>query len=303
VKALVTGAGGFCGRHLVRYLDSRGISVATMGVSASAAPSHHRLDDVTDTAAMARILAQVRPDQIYHLAGIVHSADPGLYYKVNTQFAVALICALGEEGLADRPLLLVGTAAEYGDAAGDRLPIAETCCPHPYNHYGISKLAQTFEGLAAVRAGQKVVVARPFNIIGPGMPDHISVRSFAAQIAKIRSGAHPPVLKTGNLSPARDFIDVEIVVKAYAALLETPAAYGEIVNICSGVPTRMADIVATLVRLSGVEIEVKTDPLRYKPVDVALSYGDAGKLRRLTGIAADFDLETSLRSALEDAAP
>src|SRR5207248_561315 len=108
---------------------------------------------------------------------------PDAYYLVNTVYAARLLHAMELAGCALVPTLLIGSAAEYGAVNEDDVPITETMPARPIDHYGISKLAQTLIGQAAARDGRSIVVARTFNAIGPGMPEHLSVQSFVKQIA------------------------------------------------------------------------------------------------------------------------
>lgn len=301
MKALVTGAGGFCGSHLTRYLEHQGVEVHTMGERPARRERHHQVHRVTDIDALERAVRLSDPDYIFHLAGVMVSPDPLEFYRVNTQVAVGLLKALANAGYADRPVLLVGTAAEYGVVSDGDLPIPETLQPRPYNHYGISKLAQTLEGLAENRAGRPVAVVRPFNLIGPGMPEHLVLRSFALQIARIVRGAAAPVITVGNLGASRDFVDVRDAVALYWRALQNPECYGEILNICTGRGTVVADALRALIRLAGVETEVRTEASRLKAVDVPAHYGSTAKLTRLLGPLTMRPLDSSLTDVLHDA--
>jgi GDP-4-dehydro-6-deoxy-D-mannose reductase len=256
---------------------------------------------VTDIGALRRVLRLSEPDYIFHLAGVTASPDPTEFYRINTQFAVALLGALEDGGYGDRPVLLVGTSAEYGVVSEGDLPISEDLRPLPYNHYGISKLAQTLEGLAASKGGRPVVVVRPFNIIGPGMPEHLVLGSVASQIAKIARGAAPRVLTVGNLKASRDFVDVRDVVAAYWEVIRNPGCYGEILNICTGTGTVVEDTLRALIRLAGVDIEVRTDASRLKALDLRAHFGSTAKLARFLGPLAMRDLDSSLSEIFQDA--
>lgn len=299
-KALVTGAGGFCGRHLTRYLEELGIEVHTLGTGKTLSLLDHHIDNVADSTSLKSVLEAVRPHYIFHLAGITCASDPILFYKVNTQYAVALLHALDACELEDCPVLLVGTAAEYGPVNQDQLPIREDLPPNPHNHYGISKLAQTFAGLTAGRTGRPVVIVRPFNIIGAGMPDCLVVQNFSRQIVDILRGRKSPTIKVGNLGTSRDFVDVRDVVGIYWRLARTSAAYGEVVNVCSGEGTMIKEILSRLIAISGVKAEVERDPSLLKPVDTPVHFGSTEKLQNIIGFVPTLDLEESLKNILED---
>jgi len=274
-KALITGATGFSGRALVRYLEGQSVEVATISL---------RGDQVTDAGVLADILDKAQPDYIFHLAGISGAASAEEYLRVNVLYAETLLRSLQKARLGDRPVLLVGTAAEYGLVSPDDLPITEEVSCRPYNLYGISKLAQSLLGLAtATNESRPIIIARPFNIIGPDMPEHLALASFRRQIAAIKQGTQPPILQVGNLSAARDFIDIEDVVRIYWSLVQNKEAYGKLFNLCTGIATTLRELVDLLVEASGVQIEVQSAPSRIKAVDVPVHYGSNQKLHQVIG--------------------
>lgn len=301
-KVLLTGAGGFSGKYLREFLVGRGIEVHSMGQrvpQTDALRRYHHLIDITSTSEINHVLKNFQPDYLIHLAGVVRHTDPQVFYRVNTQYAVAILTAL-ERHEPHIPSLFVGTAAEYGQPRPEDLPLKEDVICKPLDHYGISKYAQTLEVLAAhKRSGLPVVIARPSNIVGAGMPAHFVVQSFASQIAKIRRGEQPPILKTGNLQSSRDFISIAEVCKIYWDLIQTPAAYGEVVNVCSGIATPISNLVTRLIELSGLEISVETDPALYRAVDVPIHYGSTEKLRRILGYTPSLLLQETLTEILE----
>jgi GDP-4-dehydro-6-deoxy-D-mannose reductase len=299
-RALVTGAGGFCGRHLTGYLRELGIEVHTLGTGRTQAQVHHHIDDVASIPSLMGVLKTVKPHYVFHLAGAAYASDPTLFYKINTQYAVALLHAMDACGFRNCPVLLVGTAAEYGRVDKRQLPIREDLSPHPYNHYGISKLAQTFVGLAAGGTGRPIVIVRPFNIIGSGMPDCLVVQNFARQIVDILLRKKLPIMKIGNLNTSRDFVDVRDVVSIYWRLVQTSAAYGQIVNVCSGTGILIRELLLKLFAISGVTVEVKQDPSLLKPMDVPEHFGSTEKLRKLIGVVPTLQIEETLKNILDN---
>jgi GDP-4-dehydro-6-deoxy-D-mannose reductase len=145
-------------------------------------------------------------------------------------------------------------------------------------------------------------MVRPFNIIGAGMPAHLAVQSFARQIIDGPGGStrHPKVLKVGNLNSARDFLDIGEVTKLYWKLIQTPQAYGEIINVCSGIGINMGTLLDKLIAMSGASIKVEVDPARFKPVDIPVHYGSTVKLAGLAGYVPQLDLAASLKAILEN---
>jgi GDP-4-dehydro-6-deoxy-D-mannose reductase len=298
-KALITGGGGFCGRHLIPYLERQGIEIHTLGTQ-PASKHHYDLTDIADVSALAKTIQAVKPNYVFHLAGVASSSNPTLFYQVNTVYGATLLHALEITGYQDCPVLLVGTSAEYGLVSPEQVPIHEQTPTCPYSHYGISKLSQTLMGLALSRQGRPLVMVRPFNIIGAGMPEYLSIQSFVKQITAIAQGQHPSIINVGNLSSSRDFIDIQEVIKIYWQLIRTPTAYGQVINVCSGQGILMSDLLDKLIEIANIDVEIQTDPARFKPVDVPVHYGSIEKLQMLLGYAPQTNLESVIHSIVSE---
>jgi GDP-4-dehydro-6-deoxy-D-mannose reductase len=274
-KALITGASGFTGKHLVAHLNSQGVETSSISL---------RHGQIANPKFLTEALEEAKPDYIFHLAGVASGESAEEYFRSNVLYAVALLRALRHASLDDRPVLFVGSGAEYGRIGDKDLPITEETKCRPYNYYGMSKLMQTLIGLSAAEAENcRIVVARPFNIIGTGMPKHLALASFALQIGKIKTGNQPPVIEVGNLTPLRDFIDIEDVVQLYWVLIQNQKAYGGVFNLCTGIATSIEAVLARLIETSGLTIDVRVDPKRWKDVDIPVHYGSNQKLHQLIG--------------------
>lgn len=297
MKALITGIGGFCGERLAEYLVRQGAQVCAIS-SKNISGEVYNVKDVTDVSSIASVIKRSRPDYVFHLAGVSNADDISHYYKINTLYAAALLQALKIEGREHAPVLLVGTSAEYGAVKGGGLPIAEKTKAMPMTHYGASKLAQTLVGLTESRNGRNIVVARPFNIIGAGMPANLVVQSFVDRLKIISNGSNEMDLEVGALDPVRDFIDVDDVIETYWALIREKKAYGQIVNVCSGIGISIGDLLKKIVNLSGVHAKVKLSSKYLKPFDIPVSYGSVKKMENILGSMKRVDMDDSLRKIL-----
>ncbi len=146
----------------------------------------------------------------------------------------------------------------------------------------------------------RTVVTRAFNHLGPGQNRRFAVASFALQLARIAAGSEP-LLLVGNLEAERDYLDVRDVVAAYVLLLEGGGRDGEIYNVASGRAVAMKEILRQLVMIARVGVEIRDDPARLRPSDVARMVGDAAKLRAATGWEPTIGLAASLRAVYDDA--
>jgi GDP-4-dehydro-6-deoxy-D-mannose reductase len=247
MNAVVTGSSGLLGHEIARALGIRGIKPQPL--RARFAPEAATEFLPVGTSELASALRDSSPQYVFHLAGISTAGSIAEFYRVNTLYAAVLLDALEVAGLAQTTLVLVGSAAEYGPMDQSILPAREDGPTHPVDFYGASKLAQTCLGVAAARKGRRVVVVRPSNIIGPRMPRHLAIGSFAHQLGAIARGQRDAVLQVGDLSASRDLIDVCDAAELIVRLAETPAATGHVVNVSTGRAVSMFDVVQTLLRM------------------------------------------------------
>lgn len=193
---------------------------------------------------------------------------------------------------------MVGTAAEYGIVPEASLPVAEDFSASPRTSYGATKHAQTVLALDAATRGLRVIVARPTNIIGPGMPVTTALGSFARQLREIELGRHPPVLKVGNLTTSRDLVDVRDVVDIYVALAKHDGFAG-IVNVASGKDYEIRAVLDQLIGEFGLRVSVETDPARLRGVDIPRFAASTSRLTGLLGSREWVPLKRSLTDMIE----
>jgi GDP-4-dehydro-6-deoxy-D-mannose reductase len=305
MRALVTGASGFVGRHLTAALQVSGWDCVAGGSSHEGAEFLPL--DLGDVDTLRAGLDLSQPDVVFHLAGQAAVpqalADPMATYDVNALGTARLLQAIREYQRAGShaPRVVFASSAEvYGRRNPAELPLHESLAPQPVNPYGASKAAA--EALLLGEAGSyglDVVIARTFNYIGPGQSDRFVVASFAAQLARIAAGDTRPLL-VGNLDARRDFLDVRDGVVAYVELARHGMP-GQAYNVCGGAPTSIREILAELIAIARVPVEVREDPARMRPSDTPIYYGSNEKLRDAVGWKPEISLPRSLRDIYEDA--
>jgi GDP-4-dehydro-6-deoxy-D-mannose reductase len=290
MRALITGGKGFVGNWLASHLKDAGDEVVVIDVET----------DVADGAALRRVVADSRPEAIYHLAALTHVGEswenPSQVLRVNVLGTAELLAAARTLELA--PTVLVVSSAEvYGVVTPEQLPLAEDTPTAPATPYAASKLAAEAVALQAWRGyGQPVIVVRPFNHIGPGQSPNFFVPALAKRIVEAqRTGATS--LRVGTMTTRRDFTDVRDVVMAYR-LLVLRGSPGTIYNVCSGRDVAISEVAANLLSLAGADLELVSDPDLTRPVDVPVLRGDAGLLHTATGWAPSIPLATTLADVL-----
>ncbi len=294
-RILMTGAAGFVGRHLSRTLRQAFPDAAIV-------PSRF---DLADFGAIDAELREVRPDACVHLAAIsaVGAArdDPDAAWRVNLHGTLGLAQAILAHASAC-VLLFASTADAYGHSFHSGVAVDEAAALAPLNLYGATKAAADLALGAMVGDGLRVLRVRAFNHTGPGQSADFVVPAFARQVARIAAGLQAPVLRVGALDPLRDFLDVRDVCVAYAACLaradELPP--GTILNIASGVPRRIGDVLEELLALAGVRADIATDRGRLRPSDIALAQGDPALARQLLGWSPQIAWRTTLQDVMAD---
>lgn len=302
MRALVTGASGFVGKYLVAALQRDGAEVLACGGPRDG--GDYFPIDLLDVASLARALEAARPQVVFHLAAQTFVPEalesPLETYDVNAMGTARLAEAVRRYASVPPRVIFASTAEVYGPRAAGDYPLRENLEMQPGNPYGASKAAAEAMLRAAARSFDgDVVIARSFNHVGPGQNERFVVASFAAQLARIARGA-PPQLFVGDLTPARDFLDVRDVVEAYLALARG-GERGEIYNVCSGRAVAIRDILRELIAIARVPVEVREDPQRMRASETPLMVGDPAKLRERTGWTPKIPLVQTLRDVYEGA--
>lgn len=329
MRAIVTGAYGFVGRHLVRELVSAGYEIlatdmfvtaasesAADGVDASgrgrsgdsnagAVPRFpegvvYRSCDILNDEGIGELLNDWKPNLVFHLAAQSSASrsfrDPrgtlrtNLFGTLNVLEAARSMKGVGKGAR----VLSVCSSEEYGRRSPDEMPLVEESPLDPVSPYAVSKAAQSLLSLQYGRSyGLDVVVTRSFSHTGPGQTTVFVLPSFAKQCAEIMHGISDPVIKVGNLDVVRDFLDVRDVVRAYRLLAEGGRG-GEVYNVCSGKGLELRYALDVMIKRVPREIEIETDPKLLRPVDLPVMIGNNEKLRRDTGWEAEIPTEKML---------
>ena len=303
MRVLVTGAGGFVGKHLLRELRQAGHVPLALDLEPCTAPEAEAsyIADLRNADSLRAALSKADADACIHLAGIAFVptgwTDPELVFDVNLNGTVNLLESLRHQG-AGLPTLVVTSAEVYGRDPRPGL-IHEQSAFHPSNPYAVSKLAADLTALLyARRYAMPVMTARPGNHIGPGQSIQFVTSAFAEQVIRIRRGRAENLIKVGNLDGERDFTDVRDVVRAYRMIIEKgrPAhAY----NIATGHPVKIQLMLDILCRLAGIQPNIQVDPERYRPTDNPPIL-DIAHIRDAVGWEPRIPLETTLQDILDD---
>ena len=283
--ALVTGADGFIGSHLVDLLLSKGIKVRALSQYNSfnnwgwLEGNHHPnleivCGDVRDGAYCRHIATGV--DTIFHLAALI--AIPYSYVAPESYVDTNIKGTLNICQAASVPI----------DEKNPRQPQS----PYSATKIGADAIAKSFFNAFNL----PVVIARPFNTYGPRQSARAIIPTIISQIA---DGARE--IKVGDLSPTRDFNYVEDTCRGFLALGETEGIEGEEINIATGTEVTMAETLRLIAELMEAKVDYVTDPERLRPSksEVFRLCGDNTKITTLTDWRPQVDLREGLSRTIK----
>lgn len=305
MKVLVTGAGGFVGKHLLRALLDKNHIVAALGIGCQALKDMSVAlyeANILDFRAVLESMKAFNPDAIIHLAAqsnVPKSWDmPEETTQINIIGTVNVLKAFRNVNINGK-FINIGSGDEYGLTASKCSLLTEDMKCEPQNPYAISKwCAEQMTLQLGKLYGLNVISTRSFNHFGPYQQKGFVVSDFASQIAAIVLGKQKPEIKVGNVEVARDFLYVGDVVNAYVALLENDVESG-VYNVASGRSMIIKDILKTLIKLSNKEVEIIVDDSKVRKYDVKSFAGDNSKILKATNWKHDNNIENKLKYTLD----
>lgn len=293
--ALVTGGHGFAGTALRDLLRAAHWTVVSVGRRDRVAPPGERYLrlDLTDPAAVADALDDVRPDVVFHLAASSPQrvADPVALVAGAVGTTQAVCGALRRAGGIVR-LVLAGSSAQYGAVAREENPVTEETRGRPVNAYGYAKAAAEATACAlAVDGAFELIPARAFNHVGPGEPATTVAGALAARVAALWAGRVERI-DALDLTVVRDFTDVRDIARGYLALAERGVP-GRVYQLCSGRARTVGEVLDGLLAAAGLDrSRVHERPGR--PGGIAYQVGSPARVAADTGWRAEIPLERSL---------
>lgn len=313
MRALITGITGFVGSHLADYILNNHKGVSVYGIKRWRSPKDniiHIIDkihlyecDLTDINSVIKVLEEIKPDVVFHLAA--QSYVPASYIYPATTLHTNVI---GTANLLEAirilkldPVIHICSSSEvYGQVTEKDVPIKEDCPLRPVSPYGVSKVAEDMLGYMYFKAyGLKTIRTRMFTHSGPRRGDVFVDSFFALQIARIEKGIQEPVVRAGNLDSIRTFCDVRDTVRAYWMLVNK-CRYGEVYNIGGSKTMKVGDVLEMLFKMTTYKgrIDVKIDPLLLRPADVTLQIPSCEKFKAETGWEPEIPYEKTLEDML-----
>jgi len=306
-RALVLGASGFIGRWVARELTAAGADLVLAArdphAIAALAPGYglrgntHQVD-LEQPGAARRLIAAVRPDIVFNLAGYGVDRSERLAARarrINTELVEELLSALAKRPETDWPglaLVHAGSALEYGEVGGN---LDEATHPNPTTDYGRTKLAGTQLVVRAVAEGSlAAVTARLFTVYGPGEPEGRLLPTLLQGAAS--DGSIP--LTAG--AQQRDFTFVADVAEGLLRLGLLPEPTYSVVNLATGKLCQVKDFVLEAARVLRIDSNrLGFGVLPSRPDDMRHSEVHTARLHGLLRWGPSTDLEGGIRATAE----
>jgi GDP-4-dehydro-6-deoxy-D-mannose reductase len=305
--ALVTGAEGFIGSHMVRFLAAEGWNVVgghrlhNLSTATKLKNVQFVQCDLTNGQRVENIFQEYKPTHVFHLGAqslpTVSWADPVGTFESNIMGSLHVFEAIRHQ--KRRPVVVSAcSSAEYGNVPPSAIPVKEEQPLRPLHPYGISKVCLDLLAREYFLDYQiPAVNIRLFNTTGPGKTDD-APSDFVRQLARIKKGLQKPVLEVGNLKPQRAFLDVKDTVRGfYLAALK--GRRGETYNLCAAKTHQIGEILRFAIELSGANVEVRQAARLMRPSDEKIIFGSTTKIRKDTGWQPLLSIDQTLASMLE----
>lgn len=311
MKALITGITGMAGSHLAECLLSQG-GVEVHGTHRwrsnreNIASMEKKIQlhecELRDPHSVIRLLKEVKPDQIYHMASQSSVAaswnSPHDTLVNNITAQLNIFEGIRQLERLDTPILIPGSSEEYGMVYENELPVRENNPLRPISPYAVSKVTQNAMAYQYFKSyGLHIIRTRAFNHTGPRRGEVFVTSNFAKQIVEIERGLKPPVIMVGNLNSKRDFTDIRDVVRAYV-LAVSKCEPGEVYNIGYDKSYSIKQVLDILLGMSKLIIQVKEEPVRLRPSEIPHLVCDSSRFRAKTGWSPIISFEQSLADLL-----
>jgi len=311
-KIIITGISGSGGSYLAEYIVNNYPEVEVHGISRwhSTSEKNNLINiadkitvhecDLNDLSSIIRILREVKPDGIFHLA-----SHANVRASFITPLTVLSNNILGTANLFEavrlveiEPVIqLCSTSEVYGQVDPKNVPIKEDCPINPANPYAVSKAAQDFLGFVYFKSyGMKIIRTRMFAYLNPRRAD-LFATSFAMQVARIEAGLQKELLH-GNLESTRTIIDVRDAMESYWVAL-VKCQFGEVYNIGGPTVITIGEFLNLLKKKAKREIPSRVDQNLLRPTDVTLQIPDITKFQTETGWKPKYSFEQSVEFLLE----
>ena len=282
---LLTGASGFVGAHLRKRLQNHPLVKTLIATSPN---DQYNPCDIANPSDIKALITKFKPDVVFHLAAQSNVAEsfknPNSTIHVNFLGTLNLLEAI-KQSAHKSCFIYISTGEVYGETLNFEKPTTELARLQPINPYATSKAAaDILVGQYGVSSSNiKTIRLRPFNHFGPGQSSSFVIPAFLNQLHFIKKNKSEPIIKVGDLSPKRDFLDVRDIINGYLIIFDNldRIKSGDIFNLCSGRSISIQDVLDILIKKMNVNVEVVKDPDRFRPSEIPDVFASNEKIKKL----------------------
>jgi GDP-4-dehydro-6-deoxy-D-mannose reductase len=308
MKVLISGATGFTGKWMLRFLQSnipQDVEIicllnSNMNLGVDSSIINIIKGNLLKRDQLENCFSSVSPDMIIHLAGLNHGSMSDLL-ETNVVGTKNLIDIM----FRNNPLckmLIISSSAIYGNAGNH--PISEKKNYNPLSEYGLSKTAQEILCKMYYQIHQaNIAIARPFNLVGPGQSSSFVCGKIISQVNQIRKGEKKEI-DLSEITSCRDFIDVRDVVAGYWSLLSHPEfeqnCAGKSFNIGSGKRHSISQVIKYIEEITGDTYSIHVSDVPYK-IQIPTQQANISRIQKTTNWSPKISLKESLSNMLSAA--
>lgn len=311
-RALITGISGLDGSYLKDYLlkKTKWDLFGLFNTNYTNIKLNNRLEliqcDITNKSNVKNIFKEINPDYVFHLAA---QSSPKISFEQPAETLDVNIC--GTSNILEsikriekkNPIILITSSSEIYEKNNITPPVDEynNFSHNPSSPYVVSKIGtELISRYYNSTYKIKTIILRMFTHTGPGRSEQFAESAFAKQIAMIEKELIPPIIKVGNLSSKRSWLDVRDAVKAYYLAISNPSLQGGTYNVGGKNYCSISDILTELINLSKKKkfITIEVDPSKMRLTDTDALRPNTKTFRKVTGWKEAISLKKTLQDLL-----
>ncbi len=291
-RVLVTGGNGYLGSFLVKALEKENANVFVVSRNSELLYNHFAVD-ITDFDAIHKVVQEIQPDIVFHLAAnISRNRDFAIYTdmaKVNVTGTLNVLQALQN---LDAHFIFTSSSEIYGN---NKSPFHENQLPKPVSPYSLSKVnAEMLIQTYCLNHNKKFTNLRIFNFYGEHMPEDF----FIPQMINSLKREEDFLMTKGEQT--RDFLYVDDVVEALLLTAKNTNSYNETMNVCSGKGTKLSELATEVNEKMNAKAKIILGAIPYRDNEVWEMIGDNSKIKQKLGFEPQVNLENGIKRVLHN---
>ncbi len=291
-RVLVTGGNGYLGSFLVKALEKENANVFVVSRNSELLYNHFAVD-ITDFDAIHKVVQEIQPDIVFHLAAnISRNRDFAIYTdmaKVNVTGTLNVLQALQN---LDAHFIFTSSSEIYGN---NKSPFHENQLPKPVSPYSLSKVnAEMLIQTYCLNHNKKFTNLRIFNFYGEHMPEDF----FIPQMINSLKREEDFLMTKGEQT--RDFLYVDDVVEALLLTATNTNSYNETMNVCSGKGTKLSELATEVNEKMNAKAKIILGAIPYRDNEVWEMIGDNSKIKQKLGFEPQVNLENGIKRVLHN---